>query len=300
MPQRCRRVISGEVQIARHEVLREISAAEELQIHRQEGGVVDDVDVAKPVVELQAVQQHRPVRQAEDVVGQQVGVTVDDAPAGDTPGEEHGAAGDEVIHQSSDIGDGLRVQRAVAGGRVAGQLVEVLRPAGNHRIHPGLGVDGRPTFGVGVETRQHPRDGVQVPGDVRSAAHHGGQPALVGIATHDDHRFGCGAGCLEMAHPEIGVGGQAAVEGDLVGAGALPLSDAGEIEKVGDDGFLDLVGQVARQHHQPGVGLGDAGVQRGHMPPLRRRTCSILPGRAALNREYKYPWTAADLSLKLE
>ena len=43
-------------------------------------GIVGPVDVAQPVVEVQAVQQHRPPVEAEDVVRQQVGVPVDDPP----------------------------------------------------------------------------------------------------------------------------------------------------------------------------------------------------------------------------
>ena len=49
------------VGVAAQEVLGEISLSQVLQVHRQERGVVDGVDVAQSVVELQAVQQGRPV-----------------------------------------------------------------------------------------------------------------------------------------------------------------------------------------------------------------------------------------------
>ena len=55
---------------------------EPFQVHGQEGDVVEAVDVAQAVVELQAVQRPGPVVEAEDVVGDQVAVAVDDAAAG--------------------------------------------------------------------------------------------------------------------------------------------------------------------------------------------------------------------------
>src|SRR3712207_8460336 len=51
---------------------------------RSERGVVELVQVPQPVVELDAVQHPGPVRQAEDVTGEQVAVTVHHA-AGTLP-----------------------------------------------------------------------------------------------------------------------------------------------------------------------------------------------------------------------
>ena len=69
----------------------ELAGAEPFQVHGQERGVVEPVDPAQPVVELQAVQDPRPVLQAEDVLGQQVPVPVHDAATAD-PGIEQGRA----------------------------------------------------------------------------------------------------------------------------------------------------------------------------------------------------------------
>ena len=66
--------------VALEEVVTKVFAAQELQVHREEGGVVDAVDVAKFVVELQAVEQRRFALPAEDIVGEQIAVAVDDEP----------------------------------------------------------------------------------------------------------------------------------------------------------------------------------------------------------------------------
>ena len=65
--------------VAFEEVVAKVFAAQELEIHREEGGVVDAVDVAKFVVELQAVEQRRLAPDPENVVGEQIAVAVDDA-----------------------------------------------------------------------------------------------------------------------------------------------------------------------------------------------------------------------------
>ena len=66
----------------------EIRATEPLEIHRKERDVGEDVAVPKAVVEFQAVDRTRPVVEAEDVVGEEVAVTVARMAAGDALFEE--------------------------------------------------------------------------------------------------------------------------------------------------------------------------------------------------------------------
>jgi hypothetical protein len=56
----------------------QLRGAEPLQVHGKKRHVVQDVDVAQPVVELQTVQHPRTVGQTEDVIGDQVTVPVPD------------------------------------------------------------------------------------------------------------------------------------------------------------------------------------------------------------------------------
>ena len=85
--QRTRCGVVGAPAVLVEEMVAEVLPAQEFKVHREECGVIDAVDVAKVIVELQAVEQRRPVRQTEDVVGKQIGVPVDDPAIGDAFGE---------------------------------------------------------------------------------------------------------------------------------------------------------------------------------------------------------------------
>ena len=77
------RRVAGELHVPVEERSGEPGGAEPFQVHGQEGGIVEAVDVPQPIVELQAVQHAWPVGQAEDVVGEQVAVAVADEPVRD-------------------------------------------------------------------------------------------------------------------------------------------------------------------------------------------------------------------------
>jgi len=62
--------VTGELAVVGHELVGQFRGAEPFQVHREEGHVVEHVDVAQVVVELQAVQHPRAVVEAEDVVGE--------------------------------------------------------------------------------------------------------------------------------------------------------------------------------------------------------------------------------------
>ena len=68
---------------------------EPLEIHGQERHVVDHVDVAQPIVELDAVEDPGPVVEQEHVVGQQVAVTVADPAVVDPLREQRAPTLDE-------------------------------------------------------------------------------------------------------------------------------------------------------------------------------------------------------------
>ena len=71
--------VGGELDESVHELAGERGCADAFQVHGEHGGVVDAVDSAEVVVELQAVQDAWPVVEAEDVVGEQVAMPVADA-----------------------------------------------------------------------------------------------------------------------------------------------------------------------------------------------------------------------------
>ena len=99
MAQRCRCGITGILGVPADELFRQLRSAEPLQIHGQEGGVVKPVHPAQPVIEVQAVKNPRPVIQAEDVIGEQIAMPIDDAPGLGSCGKERVPLGQEPIRQ---------------------------------------------------------------------------------------------------------------------------------------------------------------------------------------------------------
>ena len=79
MRERRRPGVAGVVGVGREELGGQVGAAQVLQVHGQEGDVGERVAQTQAVVELQAVEDPRPVVEQEDVVGQQVSVPVDRA-----------------------------------------------------------------------------------------------------------------------------------------------------------------------------------------------------------------------------
>ena len=87
--------VGGELDVGLEEALGELGRAEPLEVHGQEGDVVQHVDVAQPVVELEAVEHPGSVGEAEDVLGEEVPVPVDDRARGDPVGEQAAPAVEE-------------------------------------------------------------------------------------------------------------------------------------------------------------------------------------------------------------
>ena len=103
--QRSRCGIVGSTTVFIDKGVAKIGATEKIQVHGEERCVVDAVDIAQLVVELQAVQERRSFRDAEDVVGEQVAVSVEDASLAHTLVKEGGVTGDVLIDQSPHLGD---------------------------------------------------------------------------------------------------------------------------------------------------------------------------------------------------
>ena len=116
---RCR--VAGVLAVLGEEERRGLRGAELFQVHGEEGGVVEAVDVAEAVVELQAVQDAGAVVEAEDVLGEQVAVAVDHPPLLDRVSNRLLAAGEIAAHQPLDllhaVGRGAVVGRARGPGR---------------------------------------------------------------------------------------------------------------------------------------------------------------------------------------
>ena len=254
--ERRRRRVAAEPAVTLQEVVGELPSIEELQIHCQEGGVVDDVQMAQGIVELEAVQDlHLAVRQAEDVVCEQVAMAVDDASILDARGEKNRPPCDELRGQV------FEVTNLVGGQHAADepfQLGDVLLPQCADGTDLALLVDGATTIGSLVEPRELIGDSLQRRGDRLAVAHPGGQPAGLGVAAHHHDRLGGAAGWVaHVCDAQIRVGGEPAVELDLALARPLAALGSGMVEKVGGDRLLAFVCPVADEYHHPGVGFAD-------------------------------------------
>jgi hypothetical protein len=62
-------------------VCTQVGPAEVFEIHREEGGIVENVEPAQAVVEFVAVEHPGVVGQAEHILRDQVAVSIDDEPA---------------------------------------------------------------------------------------------------------------------------------------------------------------------------------------------------------------------------
>ena len=92
------RVVGRPAVLVKEEVT-EVLSTEKFQIHCQKSRVVNPVDIAQPIVELETIQQGGPLWQAEDVLTEQVAVAVDNAAVFDPLFEQVSSAHDVLISQ---------------------------------------------------------------------------------------------------------------------------------------------------------------------------------------------------------
>ena len=95
--------VVDELAVVLEQLVGEVVGAEALEVHREERDVGEDVAVTQPVVELEAVEDARPVVEQEDVVGEQVPVAVADAALRDAGVEERGAPVDVPLGPGLDL-----------------------------------------------------------------------------------------------------------------------------------------------------------------------------------------------------
>ena len=150
--QRAGRRVAGVPTVLVEEEVAEILSPQELEVHREERGVIDSVDVAQIVVELQAVKYRQSLRRTEDVVGQQVSVPVDDAALGDALANSSARpamnwAARRCTSRTDSIGDhGVRIASAVRPGSAA-------TARRSHQPSPWASIAG-PRVAFSVEPRQ--------------------------------------------------------------------------------------------------------------------------------------------------
>ena len=173
--QRLRMVLIGEVPVPGEQRVRRRPSRKPLDVHCQKRNI--EQDIADPIVvaEGQAIDDPRPVVEAEDVVGQEIAMTVPDHAIGDPFLEQQPASGQ--IGTGEDGGPCGVVLRE-NGSDVAVDDIEVVHPVGQDggsRRHGGRAGRRQP----GVERRDRTRHRSKVVGELR-LGDQPGQPATVG------------------------------------------------------------------------------------------------------------------------
>ena len=166
-----------------------------LQVHGQEGDVVQPVDEAEMFVELQAVQDAGSVGEAEDVVAQQVAVSVDDAAPPDAVVEQRLAAVEELVDEVLDLEGVGGVQHCSVEGA---ELVEGGLPAAAQGVSPRLFVDLGVRGGRGCGSRP-------------SSARVGRSHRSSGAVAQEAATVGCARACA--ASPRVVAGTAVGVRG---------------------------------------------------------------------------------------
>ena len=245
--ERLRIVLGCELPIPREEPFAQIGRADSFEVHGEEGDVGEDIAVAEPVVELDAVENAWAVVQAEDVVGEQVAVTVSDLSMSDAIGEERTSpveiAPGELLDPGGDIRREDRADERLHRG-------EARLPVGAHAVDRGGCFDHRRGIGARMKGRdvtsyvsQTLVDGL-VPADQRR------EPALVGHPSHHDQVVARQPVDTEhLGDAEVDVRGQAPVELDLPATDALAFSRGREVEEVELHRLLQFVDAITDEEH---------------------------------------------------
>ncbi len=250
--------LAAAIEIAIEDDRGEPAQAAMLQVHEQEGQVVEHIDIGDGRAELDPVEQGRPAVRKADVAEMQVAMAVPDA-AGVAPAIEpgglRGQRGAAVAVEAFDIAGGKPAgagQPQVAAVAVdhpghAGGAAEVARDLG--RIVEG----GDPVGEVAHQRRRQPA----------VLGHAIEQRRLVEAAHHqhpvDRRRRAEGEPArrvaAERANLEIEFGRGATVERELGAAGRLAQRN-GRVVEVGEaDRALQLVGVIPGEEDERGMGL---------------------------------------------
>ena len=259
MAQGYRRRVPGIVCVGGHELFRQRQGTEPLQVHGQERGVVKPVQPAEPVIEVQAVQDPRPVIKAEDVVGEQVTVPVDDAAIPDPRIEQRRPPGQEPQGQPLRLLDDRGVERLARRQPRLDRpgLLDVVRPAAVQRVPAALLGDLRAAGRLGVPGGEDPRHLAQRPGHWRARADQRGQPPRRGHAAHHHQVIAdLAIRVAELGHTQVHIRRKLAVELDLAGTRRRAGLRRAEVEETELDGFLQLASAVPGEEHRGSVGLG--------------------------------------------
>ena len=220
--ERLRIVLACELPIPREESFAQIGRAHSFEVHGEEGDVGEDIAVTEPVVELDAVENAWTVVQAEDVVGEQVAMTVSHLAMSDAIGEERAASVE--VEPAQTARRGRRHPRRGSSRRTVASS-RSSTPSWRGRVDGGGRCDHRRCIGARMKGRDVASDVSQTVVDRLTATDERREPALIGHAPHHDQVVARQSVDTEhLGDAEIDVGSEAPVELDL------PVTDRARVQ----------------------------------------------------------------------
>jgi hypothetical protein len=248
--------------------MRQRRQAMRVQIHRHEGGLVDHVEPAEGVVELDAVEDERMCSFARDVAEVKIAMALAH-PAGGQPGsddrrdalERGGLPGREPFER------GLlcaAVGRPARPRSLCAQVAQAVQQRGAHQRRRAEAAIGRRHRASGVEARDARSQIVDVGGAQLAAARQPVPQVRVVERAHLHRDIEHRAASVELRprqaardldDVEVKVRGEAPVQAQLFGARASTQGQRRLVEERGGDRLLQLVGMAAEQQHMRDVGL---------------------------------------------
>ena len=243
--------------------------AEAFEVHGQKGDVGHDVAPTQFVVEVEAVDDPRAVIEYEDVIREEVAVSVDDLSVFDPRLEQRFAPIEVFDCERLDPGHAIGLHDSRGHG---GQLCEAVTPAAGHDLA------SPDRFEVGVSRRAFVErsdvasDAVERVGHVLASIQTGAEAVIRWQAAHHQDRVAdLAVVAVDASDPEIHVRREALVQFEFPATRGVAGLHRGEVEKSEIEGLFDLVGAVAEQDHDRRMSFGNLGSERCGGATERRR-----------------------------
>ena len=248
--------------IAAHERRGQVRAAGFVQLHDEERQVSRDVDVAQPVIELDAV-DHLDVALEQHVLEPEVAVSIADPAAGGAAVELVPHAGEERRGEPLGGSDSPPLRRFPQQAPQRREVV-VERPLDRFRA-----IRAPLARSIGVKARKPSADRRQLHGSGRAGRNPPRERRVLRVPPHLD-RIVHGIGAVLRAelqtavrcrdqrpHAEIYVGGEPAIESDLGTTHRQPSRGRSVVDVRQHQRLLDLVRPVAGEEDPRDVRLAD-------------------------------------------
>ena len=269
--------VSTELGVALEEVRPRLGVPEPFEVHREERHVVQSVPESQSIVELEAVEQSRAVVEAEDVLGQQVAVSVECSAIAYPLVEQRAPPAEIVTDQRGHPFEIAPLQRAA--GELA-ELLEPLIPQCAYCIVARSGIDLEAAGRVAVHLDNETCELAQLLANTGQLQAHA-EATIVRQPLHHHHVVDHHALATDVVHTEVHVRREPAIQVDLTVAREFTGLASGEVEEPRSYGLLHLERHVSNHEQGGHMGLDDARrTELRHGPSIAARRPAAVEHQA--------------------